>query len=218
MPLSFFTNGIDDEFIGVAASSPPRDGVDATTEVLYAGNVGEGQGLHLIIPPLAKRLPALRFRVIGDGGRMAALRAEIDRQDLRNVILQPPVKRSELVAASLKADVLFLHLNDYPAFRKVLPSKLFEYGALGKPVWAGVGGYAAEFIRREIDNAEVFRPCDADDAIRALGGLRLQTTPRPAFVARYARGAITQRLAADILATLGESCTAVRDLRAQRPT
>jgi glycosyltransferase involved in cell wall biosynthesis len=145
-PLSFFTNGIDDEFIE-ATERPPRERVDSATEVLYAGNVGEGQGLHLIIPSLAKRIPSFRFRIIGDGGRMATLREEVERQNLRNVILQPPVKRSELVAASLDADVLFLHLNDYPAFQKVLPSKLFEYGALGKPVWAGVSGYAAEFIR-----------------------------------------------------------------------
>jgi len=218
VPLSFFTNGIDDEFIGVAATSPAREVLDVTTEVLYAGNVGEGQGLHLIIPQLAKRLPAFSFRVIGDGGRMVALREQIDRQNLTNVILQPPVKRSELVAASLKADVLFLHLNDYPAFRKVLPSKLFEYGALGKPVWAGVAGYAAEFIKTEIGNAEVFRPCDVEDALRALEGLRLEMTPRPAFVARYARGAITHQLAADILAALGRSRPAVTNLSLQPPT
>ena len=218
LPLSFFTNGIDDEFIGVDAAPPPGNRVDAATEVLYAGNIGEGQGLHLIIPVLAKRLPAFRFRVIGDGGRMGALREVIGRQGLTNVILQPPVKRSELVAASLKADVLFLHLNDYPAFRKVLPSKLFEYGALGKPVWAGVGGYAAEFVRSEMENAEVFRPCDADGALRAFARLRLQPTERPAFIARYARSEITQRLAADILTAFKGNHAAVEGLRSQRPT
>ena len=218
VPRSFFTNGIDDEFIGVDGSRQPRDNTDASFEVLYAGNVGEGQGLHLIVPELAERLPAFRFRIIGDGGRIVALRDEISRRNLTNVILQPPVKRSELVAASLKADVLLLHLNDYPAFRKVLPSKVFEYGALGKPVWAGVGGYAAEFVRREIDNSAVFRPCDADDAVRALAELRMETTPRPQFVARHARSTITQQFAADILAFLGGTRAAVPDLPARRPT
>ena len=46
-------------------------------------------------------------------------------------------------------DVLFLHLNDYSAFRKVIPSKIFEYAATGKPIVAGVSGYAAEFLRHE---------------------------------------------------------------------
>lgn len=203
VPLSYFTNGIDDEFLEVAVEARAKEAPNGPVEVLYAGNVGEGQGLHFIIPGLAKRLPEFRFRIIGDGGRMAALREEVSRQMLKNVVLQPPVSRSELVAASLKADVLFVHLNDYAAFRKVLPSKLFEYGALGKPVWAGVGGYAADFVRKEMENAQVFHPCDVDDAMRALSGLRLQPTPRPTFVSRYTRRAITERLAVDILKTFG---------------
>jgi glycosyltransferase involved in cell wall biosynthesis len=201
-PLTFFTNGIDDEFIDIDVR-PPRPPGDVT-EVLYAGNIGEGQGLHLIIPELAARLPNFRFRVIGDGGRAGALRDEVVRRGLGNVLLEPPVKRNELIAASLRADILFLHLNDYPAFRKVLPSKLFEYGALGKPVWAGVAGYAADFVRSEISNSAVFPPCNAEAAVRALAGLRLEDTPRPAFVQRFARSEITNRLAADILATFAQ--------------
>jgi glycosyltransferase involved in cell wall biosynthesis len=200
VPLTFFTNGIDDEFIGIDV--PPPRTAGNITEVLYAGNIGEGQGLHLIVPALAERLPNFRFRIIGDGGRVGALRDEITRRGLGNVLLEPPVKRSELISASLRSDILFLHLNDYPAFRKVLPSKLFEYGALGKPVWAGVAGYAADFVRTEITNSAVFSPCDAEDAVRSLTGLRLADTPRPAFVRRFARREITNRLAADILGTL----------------
>jgi glycosyltransferase involved in cell wall biosynthesis len=218
IPLSYFTNGIDDEFIRLERSPSPNVGPKQTTEVLYAGNVGEGQGLHLIIPTLAEQLPAFRFRIIGDGGRLGALRDEIERRGLTNVTLQPPVRRSDLVAASLKADVLFLHLNDYPAFRKVLPSKVFEYGALGKPVWAGVAGYAADFVRREIDNAGVFSPCDARDAMRAFAELKLQTTPRPAFVERYSRGAITRRLAADVLAALGAQGAVTAGGAGRRPS
>jgi glycosyltransferase involved in cell wall biosynthesis len=218
VPLSFFTNGIDDEFVCLEASPSADVASNETTEVLYAGNVGEGQGLHLIIPALAERLPSFRFRVIGDGGRLGALREEVSRRGLTNVNLQPPVRRGELVAASLKADVLFLHLNDYPAFRKVLPSKVFEYGALGKPVWAGVAGYAADFVRNEIDNAAVFNPCDARDAIRAFADLKLQATPRPAFVERYSRRAITRRFAADVLAALGAQATVTPGAAARRPS
>jgi len=216
VPLAYFTNGIDDEFIEIDAPPTP-DAADAATEVLYAGNIGEGQGLHLIIPELAERLPAFRFRIIGDGGRAGALRDEITRRGLANVTLQAPVKRSELVAASLKADILFLHLNDYPAFRKVLPSKLFEYGALGKPVWAGVAGYAAEFVRTQIDNAAVFRPCDADGALRALAELQLRTTPRPAFIERFGRRAITRRLASDVLTALAPGTQAATGSGVGRP-
>jgi glycosyltransferase involved in cell wall biosynthesis len=92
-PLSFFTNGIDDEFICLEPSPSPQ-APSETIEVLYAGNVGEGQGLHLIIPALAEQLPSFRFRIIGDGGRLGALREEITQRGLTNVILH---RRSDAV-------------------------------------------------------------------------------------------------------------------------
>ena len=64
--------------------------------------------------------------------------------------------------------MLFLHLGAHAAFEKVLPSKLFEYAALGKPVLAGVAGFAARFVREEISNAAVFPPCDVAGAVRAF--------------------------------------------------
>ena len=198
---SFFTNGIDDEFLRSGSSwqpSPPP----AVLTVLYAGNIGEGQGLHAIVPAIATRLGSrVRFRIIGDGGRREALRDELARLGVRNVELLPPVSRETLHHEYREADVLFLHLNDHEAFQKVLPSKIFEYAALGKPIWAGVGGYASQFIRDELDNAAVFAPCDADAAVRAFGTLTLGASPRRAFIERYRRATIDEALAADILAT-----------------
>jgi len=104
-----------------------------------------------------------------------------------------------LIEAYCDADILFLHLNDYDAFKKVLPSKFFEYAAMGKPIWAGVSGYAAEFVRSEITNAAVFRPCDAEDAVRAFGTLVLGDTPRTEFVDKYSRTGVSREMAEDIL-------------------
>ncbi|MDC1311142.1 glycosyltransferase family 4 protein [Burkholderiales bacterium] len=201
--FSYFTNGIDDEFL----SLPSPESVlrtDGMVEVLYAGNLGEGQGLHAIIPDLAKRMQGrVRFTIIGDGGRKDALRAALISAGVDNVVLMPPIKREQLIKAYLAADVLFLHLNEYDAFRKVLPSKLFEYGAMGKPIWAGVSGYAAEFVRTELDNAVIFHPCDAAEAERVFSQLRLQNGSRDRFVDKFARAKISNELAADVLRTIG---------------
>jgi len=199
-PLSFFTNGIDDEFIAAAAAPiPPRHERPSPATILYAGNIGEGQGLHAIVPALARALRGrARFVIVGDGGRRDALLAAVAGID--NVEILPPVKRDALIAAYREADVLFLHLNDYDAFRKVLPSKLFEYAAMGKPILAGVAGQAAEFIRAEIENAAVFPPCAAAQALAAFNTLALRHTPRPNFVEKYARTRIMATMADDILA------------------
>lgn len=217
VPKVVFTNGIDDEFLNLAAmgscsASPNKSDfaldhkADAgkLIEVLYAGNMGEGQGLHNIVPGLAKRLDGkVRFRLIGGGGRLSQLERALSEADCHNVVLEPPVNRSELIQAYRNADILFLHLNDYDAFRKVLPSKLFEYGALGKPIWAGVAGYAASFVIDNLENAEVFAPCDVDAAIDAFEKLRIEVRPRSGFVQRYARKTIMDQMAGDLV-LLGE--------------
>ena len=64
--------------------------------------------------------------------------------------------KQKLIKEYLNADILFLHLNDYEAFQKVLPSKLFEYGAMNKPILAGISGYSKEFVKSEISNCAVF--------------------------------------------------------------
>jgi glycosyltransferase involved in cell wall biosynthesis len=200
--FSYFPNGIDAEFIGCAPEGLPAKAATAPYSVLYAGNLGEGQGLHAILPALARAMRGqVNFTVIGDGGRKQQLRQALDQAGVDNVTLRDPVNRSELVRAYQDADVLILHLNDDDAFRKVLPSKLFEYAATGKPIWAGVAGHAAEFIAQEVDNTAVFAPCDAAAAVRAFSGLRLESTPRPDFVGKYARASIMQSLAADIIST-----------------
>ncbi|APA67026.1 glycosyltransferase family 4 protein [Janthinobacterium sp. 1_2014MBL_MicDiv] len=201
--FSYFTNGIDDEFLyigmGDRAVSTP---VAPLISIVYAGNVGEGQGLHLILPALARRLRGrARFTVIGDGGRRAALESALSEAGSDNVSFLPPMKRQELIAAYQAADVLFVHLNDYDAFKKVLPSKLFEYGASGKPVLAGVDGYAAKFVAEEIPNAAVFYPCDADAAVAAFDRLVIQDTRREQFVAKFSRMNIAREMAGDIIAS-----------------
>ncbi|WP_457787442.1 glycosyltransferase family 4 protein [Pseudomonas sp. PL-6] len=200
-----FSNGVDEAFVRFTADMQkalPRP-VAEPVQVLYAGNLGDGQGMHLILPELARRLRGrAHFRVVGAGGRSELLREALRPMDLDNVELLPPVAREHLLEFYREADVLFLHLNDYSAFRRVLPSKLFEYAATGKPIWAGVAGYAAEFIAAELTNTAVFAPCDVEAALESFERLELGLTDRAAFVHRYGRARIMDEMAQDILQLL----------------
>lgn len=192
---TWFTNGIDNEFLGLKVSAEKTS--DQQT-IVYAGNIGEGQGLHTILPELAKNVEhKFNINVIGDGGRKPILEKTLITNE--NVNLLPPVQRNELSEQYMNADVLFLHLNDYPAFKKVLPSKIFEYAATGKPILAGVSGYAAKFITDEVSNAEVFYPGDAKGALSALGKLKLEYSDRSEFINKYTRENIMQKMAVSIL-------------------
>lgn len=199
--FTYFTNGIDGEFID---AQPQKKSVSesAIPEVIYAGNFGEGQGLHSIIPQLAKHFDGrLKFRLFGDGGRRSQLETELEKQQITNVELQTPVSRKDLIKIYQQADVLFLHLNDYDAFLKVLPSKIFEYATLGKPIWAGVSGFSAQFLNDNVSNVAVFDPCNLEAAIKSFEQLELITQPRSTFVKQFSRDVIMRSMAADILAT-----------------
>jgi glycosyltransferase involved in cell wall biosynthesis len=200
--LTWFTNGVDEEFLAAApAGAAPRP-AGQRLRVLYAGNIGEGQGLHAIVPGIAQRLrDRADIVVIGDGGRRSELLAAISDAGVHNVELRPPVKRAQLLEEYRNADVLFLHLNDHPAFERVLPSKIFEYAALGKPVWAGVAGFSAAFLREEVDNAAVFAPCDVDGALREFESLRIADEPRVKFIQKFSRSGIMRSMADDVLGT-----------------
>jgi glycosyltransferase involved in cell wall biosynthesis len=203
--FSWFTNGVDDEFLAAAPATTSASRRGPAT-ILYAGNIGEGQQLHEVLPALARALLGkARFVVIGDGGRRDALSTAIFRSGVDNVELRSPMQRTALLEAYREADVLFLHLGAHAAFEKVLPSKLFEYAALGKPVLAGVAGYAARFVREEIKNSAVFAPCDAQAAVRAFNSLKLVSQPRADFVAKYSRANIVRAMADDVLTLLPEA-------------
>ncbi|WP_462170216.1 glycosyltransferase family 4 protein [Pseudoalteromonas xiamenensis] len=197
---TWFTNGIDEEFLNLPSPNAIvlSSSNSAHVQLVYAGNIGEGQGLHTILPNFLSGLSnRYTFKVIGDGGRRQQLLE--NTSDFKNFEILAPVSRDKLIQEYLKADILFLHLNDYPAFEKVLPSKIFEYAATGKPILAGVSGYAAEFIKSEIKNAEVFYPGDHVGALRALSRLKTGYTDRTSFVTKYTRANIMRGMCESIV-------------------
>ncbi len=207
--FSFFTNGIDEEFMPQGcATGNDNQPHNSCIRVLYAGNMGEGQGLHAIIPSVARNLQGrAMFKLIGDGGRRAQLEAALEESGVDNVELIASLSREGLIKEYLSADVLFLHLNDYEALKKVLPSKIFEYAALGKPIWAGVSGYAAQFLHEHVSNAVVFHPCDVKEALWVFDQLEIRDAPRDEFVQKFSRTAIMGAMAEDILGCMAQQRT-----------
>lgn len=193
----FFTNGIDDEFLGVSFAA-----VEANPRplIVCAGNIGQGQGLERIVPQAARLLDGeAEFLIVGDGGRRKLLERSLAEAGVRNVQLRPPVMRSELVEIYRRADYLFLHLNAQAAFERVLPSKLFEYAATGKPILAGVAGYPRAFLQKWVPGVEVFDPCDAQAMAVAFRRLPRGLSSREEFVRRFARSRLARAMAEDIL-------------------
>ena len=114
------------------------------------------------------------------------------------------MSRSALIKEYQQADILFLHLNDYAAFKRVLPSKIFEYSMLGKPILAGVAGYSATFLQEHVSWASVFLPCNSIDGIKKLNRLIAECSAISSekiniFYRQFNRQSLTQTLATEIV-------------------
>ena len=198
---SFFPNGVDEEFLDFPASvKKPSKNVKT---ILYAGNIGNGQGLDTVIPDIAKRLgESYRFVIIGDGGAISLLRTAIQRESISNVEILSPVGRAELIKYYMCADIMFLHLNNVPAFRRVLPSKIFEYTALRKPIVAGLNGYSAQFLKDNAPYAFLFEPGDSKAATSCIFEAFDSQVPKEVvtkFVTKYSRLSIMERMANQLI-------------------
>lgn len=194
IPFSVIPNGIDNSFINIDYS---KQVPSLKTIVLYAGNIGDGQGLVHIIPEIARMLrDSHDFWIVGDGGQRSQLERSV--KDLENVKVMPPVSRENLLLLYRDSDILFIHLNDYPAFHKVLPSKLFEYAATGKPIVAGVAGYSALFLKC-VPGVVTFKPTNVCDGVAAIRDVKLGLVSRQLFIERYRRVQLSQELADSIL-------------------
>jgi glycosyltransferase involved in cell wall biosynthesis len=198
---SFFPNGVDQEFV----EFKPAIG-NSFTEVktiLYAGNIGSGQGLETVVPKLAKQLGSnFRFVIVGDGGTANMLKKAIKKDGINNVELIEPVSRTEIMRYYHEADILFLHLNDLPAFERVLPSKIFEYAALGKPIVAGLRGYSAKFMQEHVSYANIFEPGDYKSAALSVSksiNTKVSAEVVNNFVKKYSRYRIMDDFAEHIL-------------------
>lgn len=197
---SFYTNGIDDIFLNKDYYKSQFEAIGKPKIITYAGNIGEGQGLEKIIPEAAKALAGKYiFNIIGDGGTKTKLARKLLELQIDNVNFIPLVNQEDLIKYYQESDYLFLHLNEYQAFEKVLPSKIFEYGATNKTIIAGVGGYAKAFIQENIENAIIFESGDVKNFVDLLQNHELVKTDRTDFIQKYSRETIMRSMAKGML-------------------
>lgn len=204
---SFYTHGIDDLFLENNFYYPEKpDHARDKRRILYAGNIGEGQGLHKIIPDAAIELGDIfEFKIIGDGGTRKQLQDQLEKRGANSVMLEPPVNRDQLIREYKQADYLLIHLNDYNAFKKVLPSKIFELGATGKPLLAGISGYSRDFMKQHLPDTIFFEPGNKESFIQALKKLEnsdIRNPDRESFISMFKRKNVNRQMAKSILSTI----------------
>ena len=210
--IHLFTNGIDDIFVKnkKTISQILKKNVEKKSiTITYAGNIGFGQGLELIVLPLAIHYKnKINIQLIGDGSSVNLIKKGIVEKGINNIQLIPPVDRSKLLEYYNNTDMFLLHLNDIPAFKKVLPSKIFDYGSFDKPMLAGVQGVANQFIKENFPDACLFDPGDVESIIKYIDGIienGIHRIDNSKFVEKYSRNNIMNEMLESIFSTYSDT-------------
>lgn len=120
------------------------------TDFLYAGNMGRGQTLDVIIRAAAelKNRDDFLVHMVGDGSKRAKLEAlSRDLGVNEKVIFYGNQKREDMPAFYRKADALLITLRGNNAVGNTMPGKLQMYMTTGKPIIGAINGAANEVIR-----------------------------------------------------------------------
>lgn len=120
-----------------------------TFTVMYAGALGEVQGLDTLIraAALLKDQPDIHFAIVGDGVARPSLERLADDLGLANVTFVPAQPLEQMSKVLAAADVQVVSLKDLPLYRITLPSKVQATMAAGRPLIVSAGGDAGDVVR-----------------------------------------------------------------------
>lgn len=178
-------------------------GWDNKTIALYHGTHGLAQGLSQVVEA-ARYLEGengLEIVLLGDGAEKQLVRGRVRDLGLRNVTLLDPRPFSEMPGIVDACDIGLVPLKNTPMFSITLPSKMFEFMSMGKPVALAVDGDARAIVEGVAENGDgqacgTFSPPEAPESyaesIRALARdpelrQRLGVRGRERAVSRYSR-------------------------------
>jgi glycosyltransferase involved in cell wall biosynthesis len=143
--------------------------------LLYLGTHGMAHALDKVVEA-ARRLqnePRLLFAFVGEGAEKENLKKRaVGLGNVQFIEAQPKARVPDFYAA---CDLGIVTLRDTSLFQEVLPSKIFEYLGMERPILLGVGGEARRLV--ETVGAGVYVPPEDVDAMTGAI-LRLSREPQ----------------------------------------
>lgn len=126
----------------------PEIYTEDTFNIVFAGNLGDAQGLDLMVEA-ARELKGsgIRWYLVGDGRARARLEQKVkDCGVSEEVVFVGRVSETEADRYVHFADCAYLSFKDNKIFNMTLPAKLQTYLACGTPILAAAGGESARLV------------------------------------------------------------------------
>lgn len=149
------------------AYSKKEEALNEKFTILYAGNMGEAQGLENVLDA-AKKLQEvdsdIELLFVGNGRKKPELMAKAKQYELKNLVFKDYVKDDMLRNIMSKASALLVTLRKESKGMSV-PSKLYYYMSAGKPILAIVPEKSETAISIEEDQLGIVCNQDSTDSI-----------------------------------------------------
>lgn len=144
--IEYIPNGFDIE----ANLNLKKDyGKSDEFKIVYSGLFGWAQNVDLIVETakiFQENNTNVKFILIGDGPLKETLNAKILKYNLKNVEILEYQKKENLFKIISECDLGLITYEINDTFRKNIPSKIFDYMFLEKPVLINLEGEASKMI------------------------------------------------------------------------
>ena len=149
--IRFFPNWAEDFYNAKAKTVRPEIHVAIPKDkfiIMFAGNLGYGQGLNTITQAacILKNEP-VHWVIVGDGRAKVAFEDSVEKLELSsNFSFLGSYPREMMPEFFTMADVMLVALKDDEAFLNTIPSKIQAYLKSGKPILSSLNGEGAAVI------------------------------------------------------------------------
>jgi glycosyltransferase involved in cell wall biosynthesis len=146
----YYPNSVDGSFCDPDSGLKPEvPALDDGFCVVFAGNIGAAQAVH-VISEAAERLRSdcdIRLVVLGSGSELEWMRNQIAKRGLSNLFLAGSFPVQAMPNILSRADVLLVTLADKQIFAATVPNKIQAYMAVGRPIIASMNGEGARLVQ-----------------------------------------------------------------------
>lgn len=146
--VSVVENGVDTELFRPRDTNPGARNPFKFV-VSYIGTVGLAHGLETLVEAASKlqnSAPHVAFNIIGEGAEKEKIISIVHHKRLHNVQFIDQQPREKIPAHISASDACLVLLRGSEIFRTVLPTKMLEFMACGRPVIAAVDGFARDVL------------------------------------------------------------------------
>lgn len=148
--IKVIMNGVDTNIFNFKNSNYVKRS-SKTFIISYIGTIGMAHSIITLIEAakiLSKKHKDLtiQFQIIGDGADKENIVTQA--LNVENVKILPNVTKEGVLEYLDRSDAGIIHLKKNDLFKTVIPSKMFEYMAMGVPILHGVEGESYDIVRK----------------------------------------------------------------------